>query len=50
MERRHQFETIACRATLGLFARRLEILAMLDQIGAERPHRAFFSTELPCGT
>ena len=40
MERRHHVEAGELGAALGFFARRLKILAMLDQLGAERAHGA----------
>ena len=40
MERRHEFEPAGRGAASGLLARGLEILAMFDKIGAERPHGA----------
>ena len=39
MERRHEFEPFAAGVALGLLAGGLEILAMLDQLGAESAHR-----------
>ncbi len=40
MERRHHVEAGELGAALGFFARRLKVLAMLDQLGAERAHGA----------
>src|SRR6202034_1863843 len=40
MERRHELKPVAPGVTFRLLARRLKVLAVLDQIGAERPHRA----------
>ena len=40
MERRHHVQAGELGAALGFFARRLKILAMLDQFGAERAHGA----------
>ena len=42
MERRHDVKAVDSRAALGFLARRLKILAMLDQFGAERAYRAVF--------
>ncbi len=40
MERRHEFEPVAPGAAFGFLASGLKILAVLDEFGAERPHRA----------
>ena len=40
VERRHHMEACELRAAFGLFARGLEILAVLDQFGAKTFHRA----------
>src|SRR3981189_1427654 len=40
MEGRHDFQSIGLRATVGFLACRLEILAVLDKLGAKSAYRA----------
>src|SRR5512135_2961383 len=42
MEGRRHFEPVTFGMALGLLARGLKILAIFDEIGAERGHRAIF--------
>ena len=50
VERRHHVPGALVRDATGRLQRGLEIMALLDELHAERPHRAFLPVLLPNGT